>query len=126
MQYISYDEYQQIEGTLDLTAFNRNIVRVCGVIDTATHKRIEGMAKVPEEVIYLCRDLVEYFANTISHEKIVTSRSQSAGPVSESESYAVKSKEDMQDDIDDMVYDYLMSVSDDKGTPLLYRGCACD
>lgn len=125
MEYISYDEYKEIDGALNLTAFNRNIVRVCGIVDTATHKRVENMAEIPEEVKYLCRDLVEYLANTVSSEKVVTSRSQSAGAVSESESYAVKSKEELQSDIDDMVYDYLMSVSDDKGTPLLYRGCAC-
>lgn len=123
MHYLTYDEYKGIGGTLDLTAFERNIVRASGIIDTATHKRIESMAMMPIAVKCLCRDLAEYLNINVSRETMVTSRSQSAGAVSESESYAVKSKDEMQSDIDDMVRDYLMPVTNDKGTPLLYRGC---
>ena len=41
MQYLTYEEYTEIGGTLDLAAFNRNIDRACGIIDNATHNRIE-------------------------------------------------------------------------------------
>ena len=123
MQYLAYQEYTDIGGTLDLTAFNRYIHRACGLIDNATHRRIEKMASVPERVKALCRDLIEYLAINAITEKVVTSKSQSSGPVSESESYAVKTKEEQAQDIDNMIYDYLMSVNDDNRTPLLYRGC---
>lgn len=124
MQYLTYEEYQNIGGVCDLTAFNRNIDHVCGVIDGATHLRIEKMSNVPKQVKALCRDLIEYMsANAITDVK-VTSRSQSAGAVSESESYAIKTKEDQANDIDNLIVDYLASVKDDNGTPLLYRGCA--
>lgn len=121
MTYLTYEEYTEIGGTLDLTAFNRNIDRACGVIDNATHNRIEYMAEVPQKVKPLCRDLLEYLVenNTV---KIVTSRSQSAGGVSESESYATKTADDVYGDIQNMIYDYLLNVTDDNGTPLLYRG----
>ena len=122
MIYLTYDEYNAIGGICDLTAFNRNIDRACGVIDNATRNRIECMAEVPQRAKALCRDLVEYLARNNTTEIAVTSRSQSAGGVSESESYATKTADDVYGDIQNMIYDYLLNVTDDKGTPLLYRG----
>lgn len=121
MIYLTYTEYKEIGGILEETAFNRNIDRACGVIDNATHNRIVCMKEVPQKVKPLCRDLLEYLVenNTV---KIVTSRSQSAGGVSESESYATKTADDVYGDIQNMIYDYLLNVTDDNGTPLLYRG----
>lgn len=122
MIYLTYDEYSAMGGICDLTAFNRKIDRACGVIDNATHNRIEYMAEVPQRVKSLCRDLVEYFARNDTTEIAVTSRSQSSGGVSESEGYATKTADDVYGDIQNMIYDYLLSVTDDTGTPLLYRG----
>ena len=124
MIYLTYDEYTEIGGTLDLTAFNRNIDRACGIIDNATHNRIEFMAEVPQRAKALCRDLVEYLARYSTSDMIVSSRSQSAGGVSESESYVTKTDVELQADIDNMIADYLMAETDDNGTPLLYRGCS--
>ena len=123
MQYLTYEEYTEIGGTLDLTAFNRNIDRACGVIDNATHNRIEYMAEVPQRAKALCRDLVEYLTRYSTSDMVVSSRSQSAGGVSESESYVTKTDVELQADIDNMIVDYLMAETDDNGTPLLYRGC---
>lgn len=122
MIYLTYTEYKEIGGILEETAFNRNIDRACGVIDNATHNRIECMAEVPQRAKALCRDLVEYLARNDTTEIAVTSRSQSAGGVSESESYATKTADDVYGDIQNMVYDYLLNVTDDNGTPLLYKG----
>lgn len=121
MIYLTYTEYKEIGGILEETAFNRNIDRACGVIDNATHNRIERMAEVPQKVKPLCRDLLEYLVENNS-TKIITSKSQSAGGVSESESYATKTADDVYGDIQNMIYDYLLNVTDDNGTPLLYRG----
>ena len=124
MIYLTYEEYLNIGGICDLTAFNRNIDRACGVVDNATHNRIEYMADVPRMAKALCRDLVEYLARNDTTEIAVTSRSQSAGGVSESESYATKTADDVYSDIQNMIYDYLLNVTDDNGTSLLYRGCS--
>lgn len=124
MQYLDYQEYVSIGGVCDATAFNRNIDRACGIIDNATHNRIECMAEVPQRAKALCRDLVEYLAKNDTTEIAVTSRSQSAGGVSESESYVTKTDVELQADIDNMIADYLMAETDDNGTPLLYRGCS--
>ena len=122
MIYLTYDEYSAMGGICDLTAFNRNIDRACGIIDNATHNRIDGMAEVPQRAKALCRDLVEYIAKDDTTGMAVTSRSQSAGGVSESESYATKTADDMYGDIQNMIYDYLGNEKNDNGTPLLYRG----
>ena len=122
MIYLTYEEYSNIGGICDLTAFNRNIDRACGIIDNATHNRVECMAEVPQRAKARCRDLVEYLARNDTTEIAVTSRSQSAGGVSESESYATKTADDVYGDIQNMLYDYLGNEKDDNGTPLLYRG----
>ena len=124
MIYLTYDEYsQKLGGICDVTAFNRFSDRAFGIIDNATHNRIECMAEVPQRAKALCRDLVEYLARYSTSDMIVSSRSQSAGGVSESESYATKTADDVYGDIQNMIYDYLLNVTDDNGTPLLYRGC---
>ena len=123
MRYIEYQEYIGIGGICDATAFNRNIDRACGIIDNATHNRIECMSEVPQRAKALCRDLVEYLARYSTSDMVISSRSQSAGGVSESESYVTKTDVELQADIDNMIADYLMAETDDNGTPLLYRGC---
>lgn len=122
MIYLTYDEYLEIGGTVDLTAFNRNIARASGMIDNATFCRIEKMSKVPDNAKHLCRDLIEYLVRNNVTDLTVTSRSQSAGAVSESESYAVKTVEEAQEEITRMIYDYLGGCFDDNGNLLLYRG----
>ena len=120
MIYLTYDEYTGLGGTVDLTAFNRNIARASGMIDNATFCRIEKMSKVPENAKHLCRDLIEYLSTNNVGDLTYTSRSQSAGGVSES--YSVKSSSDIQEEISAMIYDYLGSCFTDDGVLLLYRG----
>ena len=124
MQYLTYEEYILVGGTLEMTAFDRNIDRAFGKIDNATFGRLEKMTETPRQVKACCRELVEYLANNVSG-KTITSKSQSAGGVSESESYANKSAEDIESEIANIIFDYLGSVKTDNGTPLLYRGAMC-
>lgn len=123
MNYLTYEEYTSLGGVCDLTAFNRNIDRACLAIDNATFNRIQAMAEVPQRVKACCRDLIEYYAtNANTSEKGVASWSQSAGAVSESVAYATKTADDIKSDVDDIIIDYLSSLADDNGTPLLYLG----
>ena len=101
MTYLTYEEYSNsLGGALDLTAFNRYIDRACGIIDNATHNRIECMAEVPQKAKALCRDLVEYLANDFGSSKQVSNHSQSAGGVSESESFVIRSIEERAGEIE--------------------------
>lgn len=121
MTYLTYQEYTEIGGECDEAAFNKAVTRACSIITTATLGRIEDGDDIPQEVKALCRDLIEYINKNPVAESI-SSKSQSAGSVSESISFAAKSSADSGQDIDMLIYDYLMSVKDKNGTPLLYRG----
>jgi hypothetical protein len=122
MTYLTYEEYQKIGGTLDLTAFERNMDRACGFVDLHTQSRLQSVLKVSTRVKACVRDLAEYLANNVSGGKAVISKSQSAGGVSESESYATKTLDEINAEMLCIVYDYLISEKDDNGTPLMYRG----
>lgn len=123
MTYLKYQEYLDLGGVCDETAFKRNIDHACSVIDGYTYNRIEKMSEIPQKAKVLCRDLVEYFAtNANINEKGVASWSQSAGAVSESVSYDTKATEDIEKDIRGIIFDYLWYVLDDNGTPILYKG----
>ena len=120
MTYLPYEEYKEIGGTLDLTAFNRHIDRACAMIDNRTQSRLECFEDIPQLVKIVCADLVDYIAtNTV--EKTVTSKSQSAGGVSESESYAVKTVEDYSADLG-KIFEPLAVVNTKNGISITYRG----
>ena len=121
MQYLTYEGYIEIGGTLDLTAFKRNIDRACAMIDIRTQSRLEAFENIPQIVKIVCADLVEYIATNTVEKPIVTSKSQSAGGVSESESYAVKTAEDFASDLD-IIFEPLGVVKTKNGISILYRG----
>ena len=120
MIYLTYTEYKEIGGTLDETAFNRTIDRACVMIDVRTQSRLECFEETPQIVKVVCVDLIDYIAtNTV--EKTITSKSQSAGGVSESESYATKTAEDYSADLD-RIFEPLAVVKTKNGINILYRG----
>ena len=121
MQYLTYEEYQEIGGTLDSTAFNRNIDRACAMIDIRTQSRLEAFEDIPQIVKIVCADLVEYIATNSVEKPAVTSKSQSAGGVSESESYATKTAESFENDID-KIFEPLLLVKTKNGISVLYKG----
>ena len=121
MQYLTYEQYTEIGGTLDLTAFKRNIDRACAMIDIRTQSRLESFEIVPQIVKTVCADLVGYIANNTVEKPFVSSRSQSAGGVSESESYALKTADDFANDID-RIFEPLQTVKTKNGISVLYRG----
>ena len=121
MQYLTYEEYQEIGGTLEETAFNRNIDRACAMIDIRTQSRLEAFESIPQIVKIVCADLVGYISTNTVEKPIVSSKSQSAGGVSESESYAVKTAEDFANDLD-IIFEPLSVVKTSNGISITYRG----
>ena len=121
MTYLTYEEYSNMGGVLDLTAFNRNIERACCMIDIRTQSRLECFEEVPQIVKVVCVDLVDYISTNTVEKPIVTSKSQSAGGVSESESYATKTAEDFANDLD-RIFDPLAVVKTKNGVSILYKG----
>jgi hypothetical protein len=120
MIYLTYEDYKTIGGTLDETAFNRNIDRACAMIDTRTQSRLGAFEEVPKIVKTVCADLLDYIStNTV--EKTLQSKSQSAGGVSESESYAVKTADDYANDLE-RIFEPLYVVKTKNGISILYKG----
>ena len=121
MQYLDYQEYVSIGGVCDATAFNRNIDRACAMIDNRTQSRLEEFESIPQIVKIVCADLIDYIANNSVDKAVVTSKSQSAGGVSESESYATKTAEDYSADLD-RIFEPLLVVKTENGVSILYKG----
>lgn len=121
MTYLTYEEYSNMGGALDLTAFNRNIDRASAMIDNRTQSRLECFEEIPQIVKVVCVDLVDYIANNSVDKAVITSKSQSAGGVSESESYATKTAEDYSADLD-RIFEPLSVVKTENGISITYRG----
>ena len=124
MQYLTYEEYKSMGGELNETAFLRHIDRACGFVDSHTFGRLHKSSTVSRMVKACVRDLVEYLASNISNGKAITNKNQSAGGVSESESYATKTTDEINAEMLCIVYDYLINEYDVDGVPLMYRGAS--
>lgn len=151
MIYLTYEEYKNIGGICDETAFNRYIVRACNIVDNATHNRIskdllkdvavaefqakwgkntveipidEITSSVEVRIKHLCRDLTEYLAGNPEIQNQLTSESHSEGAVSQSFGYATKKHDESNAEIDKMIYDYLANITTSTGVSLLYMGCS--
>ena len=124
MIYLTYDDYKKIGGTLDETAFNRNIDRACAMIDNRTQSRLECFEEIPHIIKVVCAGLIDYITNNSVDKAIVTNKSQSAGGVSESESYATKTAEDYSADLD-RIFEPLAVVKTKNGISITYRGAMC-
>lgn len=124
MRYLTFDEYLNIGGTLAETAFERVIDRACGFVDLHTNNRLQSVLELSARAKACVRDLCEYLATNKSNlSGNVSSKTQSAGGVSESESYTIKTLDEINAELLCIVYDYLVAETDDNGTPLMYRGC---
>lgn len=121
MMYLTYEEYSNMGGICDLSAFNRNIDRACAMIDNRTQSRLKCFEEIPQIVKVVCADLVEYISANTVDKPAITSKSQSAGGVSESESYATKTAEDYSADLD-RIFEPLSVVMAKNGVSVLYKG----
>ena len=121
MTYLTYTEYKELGGSIDETAFNRNIDRACAMIDIRTQSRLETFEEIPQIVKVVCRDLVDYISTNSVEKPIVTSKSESQGPISESISYATKTAEDYSADLD-RIFEPLGLVKTKNGIQIDYRG----
>lgn len=151
MIYLTYEEYKNIGGICDEPAFNRFVVRACGIIDNATQNRItsdllkdvsvvEFTVKYGKNVIDIpidkitsivdarikacCRDLIEYLDTNSETQRQLSGESYSEGAITQSFSYATKSNEDGNAEIEKLLDDYLSGITTSAGVSLLYKGAA--
>lgn len=120
--YLTYEIYKEMGGTLLETAYKRYEYKAAKIVDTATNSRVNKMKVVPESVINLVFELIEYLSTCSAAVQQKQSSNQSTGSVSQSESYVVKTQAENDIEIDEMVFEYLSQEYDDNGIPLLFRG----
>ena len=58
-QYLSYDEYQELEGTLEEVPFNELEYECRRIIDSRTQNRLKNADEIPEEVKLLENKMIQ-------------------------------------------------------------------
>lgn len=121
--YLDYETYSGMGGKAERTAFPRLEYLARSKIDRYTQNRVREMAAVPEAVLRCMVELIN--AMSISDP----SQSAASAPLSGfsndgySESYAEPvTAEKLEDNLYWLICDYLVTETDDNGTPLMWRG----
>lgn len=127
-QYLTYNEYRTLGGTLDIMPFNLLEFEARKKIDNRTQNRIKNMSSKPEEV-KLC---VNAMINTLVQYVIDSSKGINKNVASESiDGYsvsfitgsqvqeAIKSK---KSELEDIMQTYLGNVRTSENIPVLYLG----
>ena len=126
-QYLTYEEYKGLGGTIDLTPFNLLEFEARRKIDIRTQDRLKGFEskEIPQEVkmcVYALINSIVIFSNTMNNAGNVASESTDGYSVSYittgqiSEVVMSKNKE-----LDDIIRTYLLGVVFN-GEHLLYAG----
>lgn len=122
--YLEFEEYVNMGGKQSEQVFARFLARAEAEVDIATQGRLKAFEEIPSLVKTVVFDLVDYFSIVSSCEdKPVVSRSQSAGGVSESETYGTATTEEKQAGIKSLLYP-LQSLHTANGVNVMYRGVA--
>ena len=58
-QYLSYEEYQELEGTLDEVPFNELEFECRRIIDSRTQNRLKNADEIPQEVKLLENKMIQ-------------------------------------------------------------------
>lgn len=127
-QYLEFDEYEELGGSLDETPFNILEFESRKIIDNRTQNRIKYMKDKPQDV-KLC---VNAMINTLIQYTIDNSKSINKNVASESidgysVSYitgsqvqeAIKSK---RSELEDIMQTYLGNIRTSENIPVLYLG----
>ena len=127
-QYLTYDEYRLLGGTLNIMPFNLLEFNARKILDERTQGRLIGIEEIPQEVklcVYsMINELISYGDNTStdSINKNVASENidgYSVSYISSAQfSEVIKSK---QSDLEDVMTSYLSTTIVNK-VPVLYLG----
>ena len=122
-QYLNYEEYKSLGGTLDIMPFNILEFECRKRLDTRTQNRLEGIQEIPQEVklcMYNMMGTIE--KTTIESKSNVASENidgYSVTYLSPQEIAQVITTKDAE--LEDIMFSYLMHVIVN-GTSILYLG----
>lgn len=126
-QYLSYNEYRLLGGTMEIMPFNLLEFETRKILDTRTQNRLKNVADIPQEVklcIYSMIDNIYNYAN--ENEKSINSNISSESVGDYTVSYftpnEIKNIINVKiNEFEDTMFNYLNDVNID-GTPLIYLG----
>ena len=114
-QYLTYNEYKKLGGTLNKTPFNLLEFEARKMIDLQTLGRLQELEEQCQEVKMCIKELVDRIDNSKENKNI---SSESVG----SYSVSYKNANEIQQDYQDIIKTYLVNCITDDGIPYLYRG----
>lgn len=123
-QYLTYEEYRALGGTLDLMSFNLLEFRSRKEIDNRTQSRLKKLSNQVQEVKICDFDLINKINKFInSEERNLNISSESTDGYSVAYNDISKEFTDIQKkDIAKTIDNYLEECKLDNGIPYLYRG----
>lgn len=116
-QYLTYNEYIGLGGTLEQTPFNLLEFEARKIIDTETQNRLVNLETQIEEVKRCVFALINELKNQ-ENEKNISSESVGSYSVS----YNNATSQDKMRNIHTIVFTYLVNCITPDGVPYLYRG----
>lgn len=133
--YLTYEEYQNMGGTLETTAFNEYEFEAESIINWYTFNRLKKSTTYPEELsrcmyslIKLCAEKAGLLSNGASGDEsgtggsVIASQSNDGVSVSYNIISASEAFKLCGDEVGNTVKRYLNGVTNELGRKLLYRG----
>lgn len=133
--YLTYEEYQNMGGTLDSTTFNDCEMEAETIVDWYTFNRLKGTTEYPEELSKCMYLLIKYINMQSqlsgiptggSNDRLVggsiTSQSNDGVSVSYNVLSAQELKADTDSKIKQIIQSTLQTATNELGKKLLYRG----
>ena len=132
--YLTYEEYSDMGGTLDDTAFEQLEFEARAIVDWWTFNRLHRETSYPEalkrcmfKLMSLLQDkqratAVDPSTNTIGVKPGIASESNDGVSVSYNTLSAKEAVDTIQKEIDQTIQTYLLGIRNSLGHNLLYRG----
>jgi len=117
-QYLAYQEYKSLGGTLDLTPFNMLEFRARKEIDDYTYGRLKKLNTQVEDVKLCIMDLIDKIKKYNDNNNGKSSESVGSYSVTYNKPINKEEKEERRS----IINSYLSECKLEDGTPYLYRG----
>lgn len=113
-QYLTYDEYKALGGSLDQTPFNLLEYEARKIIDNRTLKRLQGINQIPQEVkmcMFSLINTINNYANQGQTSKNISSESVGSYSVSYTTGTQIQETINSKNaELTDIVLNYLTGV----------------
>ena len=123
-QYLNYEEYTSLGGTLDIMPFNILEFESRKRIDSRTQNRLNNIEEIPQEVKMCMYAIMNTIESSIKDKRTSSVASESIDGYSItylSPSEVAQSISTKETELEDIMFNYLLNVIVDN-TPLLYLG----